>query len=172
MVGGLVLMPGVVRAPREVLAFSSPRRILLVVGLVAVVLAVLPVGHRVGDAGYLWQVSARFPDLLGSSLLFWLLVPLGVVLADFLGRRALHKWPRGSARSSDWRLTLVLLAVGILFAASTVVTQLAYEKYFDPFVLLALLVLLQDDDFRSWKDFCGAGFLSVLSVGYALSFVV
>ena len=44
---------------------------------------------RAGDAGYLWQSPTRFPELLGSSLLFWLLVPLGCV-----GGRAARA-PRG-----------------------------------------------------------------------------
>ena len=41
-----------------------------------------------GDAGWLWRVADSLPTLLGSSLVFWALVPLGAVAAALLARRA------------------------------------------------------------------------------------
>src|SRR2546423_13402658 len=42
---------------------------------------------RAGDAGYLWRISDLFPSGLGSSLLFWALVPLGAAAGALLVRR-------------------------------------------------------------------------------------
>ena len=68
---------------------------LLVAGAVGVLLLVIspllyqPITpQQAGDAGYLWQLSDRFPELFGSSLLFWALVPLGCVVLYLLVMRA------------------------------------------------------------------------------------
>jgi len=55
-----------------------------------------------GDAGYLWKLSDRLPELLGSSFAFWLLVPLGCVTLLTLIRRAGAGSRNASARLGDW----------------------------------------------------------------------
>ena len=91
-----------------------------------------------------------------GSLLFWLLVPLGSVVADLLGGAG------GDLVAAD-RLPRLL-------PVAALPVRLAYQKYFDPFALLAL---------RCWPArrtsacppttsralFCAG------SVAYALSFV-
>ena len=83
--------------------------------------------QQAGDAGYLWQLSDRLPELFGSSLLFWLLVPLGCVVLYLL------VW-----RAGIWSLPAVYL---VCFLLAALPVRLVYQKYFDPFMLLALALL-------------------------------
>ena len=75
-----------------------------------------------------------FPALLGSSLLFWALVPLGFAASALLVRRA------GSTS-----LPTVYLAPFLLAALPV---ALVYQKYFDPFALLAVALLARPPDLR------------------------
>jgi Dolichyl-phosphate-mannose-protein mannosyltransferase len=109
-----------------------------------------------GDAGYLWRLSDELPTLLGSSLLFWLLVPLGAVAGTLLVRRA------------GWTsLSSVYLGA---FLLGTLPVNLVYQKYFDPFMLLAVALFARPPDLRTPRDYAGLGVLCVASVAYALSF--
>ncbi len=75
---------------------ERPRRLPLerLIALAAVVgvllLLIAPLEYRPvqpgipGDAGWLWRVADSLPTLLGSSLVFWALVPLGAVAAALL----------------------------------------------------------------------------------------
>jgi hypothetical protein len=113
-------------------------------------------GHSPGDAGYLWRVSDLLPTVLGSSLLFWLLVPLGTVAALLLVRRA------GPAAPASVYLGAFLLAV--------LPVNLVYQKYFDPFMLLAVALFARPVDLREREDYSGVALICVASVAYALSF--
>jgi hypothetical protein len=109
-----------------------------------------------GDAGYLWRVSDVLPTLLGSSLAFWLLVPLGAVAAALLARRA------------GWTsLSSVYLGA---FLLGTLPVNLVYQKYFDPFMLLAVALFARPPDFRDRWDYAGVAVVCVASVAYAVSF--
>ena len=111
---------------------------------------------RPGDAGYLWQLSDRLPELLGSSLVFWALVPLGAVAIALLATRA------GLA-------ALPVVYLGAFLLASLPV-GLVYQKYFDPFTLLALALFALPGDLRERFDYAGVALLSVAFVAYAFSF--
>jgi hypothetical protein len=109
-----------------------------------------------GDAGYLWKLSDQLPLLASSSLLFWVLVPVGVFAFWRLARRA----GLGS-------LPVVYFAS---FLAAALPVGLVYQKYFDPFALLALVLLVSRRDLRHPLDYAGAAALAVGFVAYALSF--
>jgi 4-amino-4-deoxy-L-arabinose transferase-like glycosyltransferase len=111
---------------------------------------------RAGDAGYLWKASDHLPVVASSSLLFWLLVPLGCLALYLLGRRA-------GARSLP---VLVLVA----FLISALPVRLVYQKYFDPFALLILALLVRPPDLRRPLDYAGLAALGVGFAAYALSF--
>jgi hypothetical protein len=111
---------------------------------------------RPGDAGWLWKLSDQLPTLLGSSLLFWLLVPAGAVAAGVLVWR------------SGWASLPSIMLGAFLLAALPV--ALVYQKYFDPFVLLAVALFARPMDFRSPRDYAGIAIVCVGSVAYALSF--
>ena len=174
--GALVFGPGLVRRLRRLRSSLFARayvgltgrvaelRIRLVAAVAAgvLLLAISPLLYKpispqqAGDAGYLWQLSDRLPELFGSSLLFWALVPLGCVALYLLVTRA-----------GIWSLPAVYLA-SFLLAALPV--RLVYQKYFDPFVLLALALLARPPDLRTRWDYAGIGVMYVAFVAYAFSF--
>jgi hypothetical protein len=159
-----VFGPGLLRRARSS-RFIRPRpAIALAIALAAgvLLLAISPLAYQpivpgqAGDAGYLWKISDRFPVVLGSSLLFWALVPLGCLAALLLVRRA------GPAS-----LPAVYLAA---FLIAALPVRLVYEKYFDPFALLALALLARPPDLRARWDYVGIAVLCVAFVAYAISF--
>ena len=109
-----------------------------------------------GDAGWLWKVSDRLPTLLGSSLVFWLLVPAGAMAAAVLVWRA------------GWASLASVVLAAFLLAALPV--ALVYQKYFDPFMLLAVALFARPMDFRGARDYAGIAIVCVGSAVYALSF--
>jgi hypothetical protein len=109
-----------------------------------------------GDAGYLWRLSDELPTVLGSSLLFWLLVPAGAVAGALLVRRA------------GWT-SLPSVYLGA-FLLGTLPVNLVYQKYFDPFMLLAVALFARPPDFRRPSDYAGVAVVCVGSIAYALSF--
>ena len=109
-----------------------------------------------GDAGYLWRLSEEVPTVLDSSLLFWLLVPLGAVAGALLARRA------------GWT-SLPSVYLGA-FLLGTLPVNLVYQKYFDPFMLLAVALFARPADLRAGSDYAGVAVVCVASVAYALSF--
>jgi hypothetical protein len=131
----------------------------LVIGVALLLISPLeyrPVGVHPGDAGYLWQVSKHLPTLLGSSLLFWALVPLGALAAALLVRRA--GW---TALGSVYLGAFLVVALPV---------GLVYQKYFDPFALLAVALLARPQDFRDARAYAGVALVCLGSIAYALSF--
>jgi hypothetical protein len=161
MYAAAVLGPGLWRRARRL---RTPPLALLAAAAAAgvVLLLVSPLEFKPaapgvqGDAGYLWRVSDVLPTVLGSSLAFWLLVPAGAVAAALLVRRV------------GWSaLASVYLAA---FLLGTLPISLVYQKYFDPFMLLAVALFARQPDFRERWDYLGVAAVCVASVAYALSF--
>ncbi len=109
-----------------------------------------------GDAGYLWRLSDEVPTVLGSSLLFWLLVPAGAAAGALLVRRA------------GWT-SLPSVYLGA-FLLGTLPVNLVYQKYFDPFMLLAVVLFARPPDLRRPSDYAGVAVVCAGSIAYALSF--
>ena len=157
----LVIGPRLLRGRTRLLAVPGGA-VALAAGAGVLLLAVSPLVYKpivpgqAGDAGYLWQISDRLPVVLGSSLAFWLLVPLGCVAILVLVRRA----GLGS-------LPAVYLAA---FLIAVLPVRLVYQKYFDPFALLALALLVRPPDLRTRWDYAGIVVLCVAFVAYAISF--
>jgi hypothetical protein len=174
--GALVFGPGIVRRLRRLRSSLLARaylgltgraaalrtRLVAAAALGVLLLLISPLLYKpitplqAGDAGYLWQLSDRFPELFGSSLLFWLLVPLGCVVLYLLVTRA-----------GVWSLPAVYLAC---FLIAALPVRLVYQKYFDPFVLLALALLARPPDLRTRWDYAGIAVMYVAFVAYAFSF--
>jgi hypothetical protein len=158
----LVFGPGVARRFRE--TPLRPPWALLGAGVAvgAALLLISPLEYtpiRVGlpgDAGYLWRISGHLPTVLGSSLAFWVAVPTGAAAAVLLAMRA------------GWTsLATVYLAC---FLAVALPVALVYQKYFDPFALLAVALFARPPDFRVPRDYAGVALVCAGSVAYALSF--
>jgi 4-amino-4-deoxy-L-arabinose transferase-like glycosyltransferase len=114
-------------------------------------------GGLAPTAGLIWRIAATVPSVAGSSLVFWLLVPIaGAVLA----------WRIGVA-SSRWRVGAYLVP----FLLSTFVIRLAWQKYVDPFVLLALLMTVRRGEFLERRNLSGVVVVWAVSLVYLLSFV-
>lgn len=125
---------------------------------VAVVLLVVePLRGHVGDAGWLWRVADHAPVLLGNAGVFWILVPVGAAALVVRWRAA----PR------DW-LGPLFLGAFLLVALST---RLGYQKYYDPYALLALVLTVRPRELGRW-NYLGIAVLMIGSIAYALSFVV
>jgi 4-amino-4-deoxy-L-arabinose transferase-like glycosyltransferase len=108
-------------------------------------------------AGVIWNAAGHLPKILGTSLLFWLLVPLaGAVL-----------WWR--FLETPHRLLLVVL-LGC-FLAGALAIRLSWQKYVDAYALLVLLTTARPRDFEPFKRLVGAGVLAVGFVIYTLTFV-
>jgi hypothetical protein len=60
----------------------------------------------------------------------------------------------------------------VAFLASTLVVRLIYQKYFDPFMLLGLILLMQPSDLRSRADYAGIAVLIAGSLAYAVKWYV
>jgi hypothetical protein len=120
-------------------------------------LLVVPLAYHVGDEGWIWRLARSGPRTLGTGWSFWPLVPLGCAVLAMVGRRS---GPR----------SLPLLLLGC-FLAAQLATRLAYQKYFDPFVLLALLLALRPEQLRDRRVLAGVGCVALLSAGFVLAFV-
>lgn len=153
--------PGLLRRDRLLKAVPrGPIAVAVAAGLL--LLAISPLAYepivpgQAGDAGYLWKISDRLPVVLGSSLVFWLLVPLGCLAVILLVRRA-----------GPESLPAVYLAA---FLIAALPVRLVYQKYFDPFALLAIALLARPPDLRGRWDYAGIALLCAAFVAYAISF--
>jgi hypothetical protein len=94
---------------------------ILTVGVVAV--AVFPMIVTKTDQGFLWRIAQYLPKVLGSSLLFYFLVPSGVLTIAILLRK--------------FGLNFLVLTL-ILFLLFNAPHRLVFQKYFDISILLLL----------------------------------
>ncbi len=122
----------------------------------AVLLAVWPASPGAHAAGALWSAARKLPDIGGSSLLFWVLAPLGGAVLWLRIGRAPH---RGSA-----------LAFAACFLASTLVIRFPWQKYVDPLALLALLVTVRHSELSSPRMLLGAAVLAAAFIAYAADY--
>lgn len=144
----------------------QPRRSTLLVqlrgpvaaALVGVLLLLLwPATPGAHAAGLLWNASKRVPSIDGTSLLFWILVPLSGAVLYLRIRAAPRRW-----------LPIVFLGC---FLVAALVIRYPWQKYVDPFVLLGLLFTIRPDELTSSGELTGAAVLAVAFVAYTLSFV-
>jgi 4-amino-4-deoxy-L-arabinose transferase-like glycosyltransferase len=124
----------------------------------ALALLVFPARPGSHAAGVLWNAAARLPTIDGSSLLFWLLVPLAGAIVVW----RLRAGPR------PWLFTTFLVS----FLLGALAIRFPWQKYVDPFALLALFFTLRRDDFAKPRELAGAALLALAFVGYTLSFVL
>jgi 4-amino-4-deoxy-L-arabinose transferase-like glycosyltransferase len=122
------------------------------------VLAIWPAHPGRHAAGLLWNASKQLPAVHGTSLLFWVLVPLAGAVLSWRARAGTHRW-----------LAFVFLGCFVLTAPAI---RFPWQKYVDPFALLALIFTLRPQELARPRDLLGALVLGAGFVAYTLSFVV
>jgi 4-amino-4-deoxy-L-arabinose transferase-like glycosyltransferase len=139
-------------------AAPSPRELSIPVGcalLGAVLLIAFPARPGTRGAGDLWAVAGHLPIIDGSSLLFWVFVPVaGAVLCDRL-RRAPNRLPAA--------------AFALTFLLSTLLIRNAWQKYVDPFSLLILCMTAVPNELRG-RRLAGVLVLSLAFIVYAADY--
>jgi hypothetical protein len=124
----------------------------------ALLLLAFPASPGAHSAGVLWNAAKRLPSPLGSSLLFWLLVPLA---------GALLVW-RAAVTPRRW----LLFAFFASFLLAALAIRYPWQKYVDPFALLAIFFTVRPEDFASLRSLAGALALALAFIAYAISFAV
>ncbi|MDQ6744989.1 MAG: glycosyltransferase family 39 protein [Actinomycetota bacterium] len=120
----------------------------------ALLLVAFPARPGAHAAGDIWKLAARLPSIDGSSLLFWLLVPLGGAVLLLRLRRPPRPW--------------LARALPACFLVSAVVIRYPWQKYVDPFALLVLVLTVRDRELHPPWRLAGAAVLAVVFLGYAL----
>jgi hypothetical protein len=133
--------PSLVRAVRDVHPRSLDMGVVALGG--AVLLAVHPVAYSMNPrrwGGAVLSLAGPFPDVGGTDLLLWALVPIGAVAVLLSIRSALLQG------RIAWALALPAFVVCNLASAR------AYQKYYEPFLLLAMGASLgrRDEPLRAW----------------------
>ena len=113
--------------------------------------------EQAGDGATCGSSADRFPELFGSSLLFWVLVPLGCVVLYLL-----------VARAGPWSLPAVYLACFLLAALPV---RLGLPEVLRPVrAARARAAGAPAADLRTRWDYAGIGVMYVAFAAYALSF--
>lgn len=92
--------------------------------LIWIIIYFFPLIKQKGDFGYLWYVADPLPSLGGTSILFWVLVPLGAI-------SLLCIWNKEG-------VSFFLLFLLCLFLSETP-NNLIFQRYYDSSVLLTLI---------------------------------
>ena len=129
------------------------------VGLVlgALLLLIFPAQPGEHSAGVLWNAAKRLPTPLGSSLLFWVLVPLSGAVIAWRWRVTPHRW--------------LLFSFLTCFLVGALAIRYPWQKYVDPFVLLALFFTVRRDELGTLRELAGAAVLALAFIAYAVTFV-
>ena len=118
----------------------------------ALLLLAFPDRPGADAAGVIAGVARHGPRVLGSSLVLWVLVPAGGAV---LARRA---------RVSPEPWTVVVFAGCFVLGALAI--RYPWQKYIDPFALLALLLSVRRDELASPRALAGALVLALAFVAY------
>ncbi|MDQ6835555.1 MAG: glycosyltransferase family 39 protein [Actinomycetota bacterium] len=141
------------RVGHAMMAARSPLSAACVGGLLLVVFPASPGPQAAGD---IWKIAAHLPTVDGTSLLFWVLVPLsGAVL-----------WTRGRCTPRPW----LFVAFSACFLLSAIAVHNPWQKYFDPFAVLILLFSLRRDELDSRWRLAGAAVLALAFLAYTVDF--
>jgi len=111
----------------EILA-TSPAFTALIFLISSAWLILLPVTYKegLGYDGYLWTIASKLPNILGSNSLFWILFPAGIAVAI-----------KSIQNHTNKALGFAMLAP---FITINLVNSTSYQKYYDPYIFLILLM--------------------------------
>lgn len=145
-------LPG--RDRQELIAAGRGPLAAAVVG--ALLLVALPARPGSEAAGDLWKIAGHLPAIHGSSLLFWVLVPLsGAVL-----------WVRVARAPRP----LLVASLTLCFLVAAIAIHFAWQKYVDPFAVLILACSVRPDEFRGRWRWVGAAVLTLVFIAYTADY--
>jgi 4-amino-4-deoxy-L-arabinose transferase-like glycosyltransferase len=121
-----------------------------------VLLALFPATPGNEAAGDIWKVASHLPVIAGSSLLFWVLVPLSCAVLLLRIERAPRPW-------------LVVVVAGCFLVAAIAIHN-PWQKYVDPFSLLILVLTLGPDELRGRWRLAGAAVLVIAFLAYTADY--
>jgi hypothetical protein len=122
--------------------FVSASALLLVGGLYLLLTPYMIEADATKPSGALWQLAYHMPTLFSTSIVFWVLFPLGLVLL-YITMQALiarHEY---------------VIAVSLpLWLLANLATNRVYQRYYEPFLLFiigySLVVLKQRASWQTW----------------------
>jgi Dolichyl-phosphate-mannose-protein mannosyltransferase len=128
------------------------------VGIVAglVLLLVFHATPGAHAAGTIWKIAEKLPTIDGSSLAFWLLVPLAGAVLGWRLPLAPRPWLTG--------------ALALTFVVSTVAIRFPWQKYTDPLALLVVLVTVRAGELNRRRQLVGAAILALLFIAYTADY--
>ena len=92
------------------------------------------------QGGWLFDLARLTPEILGSSLTFWTLFPLGLIYLYVLITQ--------QAASRSYFMTAAM----ILWVAANAVSSRNYQRYYEPMLLFIVGYTLAPLDFESWVE--------------------
>jgi len=101
-------------------------------GLALLALTSLSPLTRTETGGMLWLLAEHLPRLAGTSLIFWLLLPIGLIWLYLLGCHL--------TSSNDYLFPVAFIA----WALSNILNAKIYQRYFDTLLLVFLGYALMD----------------------------
>lgn len=100
------------------------------------------------SSGALWQLANAMPDLASTSIVYWGLFPLGLLLLYI------------TAKDLMLRQEYVMVASIALWTLATLASGRIYQRYYEPFLLFVIgysLVVLRER--KKWSQWIGPVFL-------------
>ena len=102
--------------------------------------------------GGLWRIAAFVPEWFSSSILFWILFPIGVWVGCAYAIRLNRRGDR-----------IMMLSFALWLAANMVTTR-TWQKYYDPFLLFSMGRALDSSDGTRKADWIGPMVLVLLFI--------
>lgn len=137
--------------------------LLVIFGITALLLRPVsneyPVLDRyLGDrGGSLWLVVSHLPNLLSSSIVFWILFPVGLVFLFVMARHLISKQ------------NFLIIICFSLWLMANIINANTYQKYYEPFILFSIgYTLIPVDTEEKWHYWIGPVVLLTGFIGVAL----
>ena len=154
--GAVLFAPQLFDAWRAGVRVEDLREPLIAACACALLLLIFPSRPGGDAAGAIASAARHFPDVLGSSLLYWGLVPLAGGIIAWRLRVAPRRWP-------------VAAFLGC-FLLGALAIRYPWQKYVDPFALLALIATVRPGEFASRRALAGALVLALAFVAYTVDY--
>lgn len=114
--------------------------------------------RSLGDrGGSLWLIASRLPNFLSSSIVYWLLFPIGLVFLYIMAQYLVKKQ------------NFLIIICFSLWLLTSVINTSTYQKYYEPFILFSIgYALIPVDMDEKWFYWIGPAVLLIGFIGIAL----